>query len=114
MEHLILRFEHLFVGLGRARRLGVKLLSHRVVGGYVVSTAFFVRRYASQEKMAYSLKADAHVSEGMVVSRRGRPGVVRAVRVVSYCGTSQRVRFSFDLVHSRLLNSYTSIGGIGS
>ena len=42
MVDTFFRFVNFQLGLGRARRLGVKLLSHRVVGGYVVSTAFFV------------------------------------------------------------------------
>ena len=46
---------------------------------------------------------------------RGRgPGSVRAVRVVGYGRASERVRFAFDVVHPRLLDSYTSIGGVGS
>ena len=67
MEYLILRFFNFQLGLGRARGLGVKLLSHRVVGGHVVSTAFFVRRYASEKEVAYPIEADAHVSESVVV-----------------------------------------------
>ena len=61
--------------------------------------------------MAYPIEADADVSEGMVVPRGRGPGFVRAVRLVGYCGPSERVRFAFDVVHSRLLDSYTSIGG---
>ena len=67
MEYLILRFINILMGLGRARGLGVELLSHRVVGGHVVSTTFFVRRYASEKEVAYPIEADAHVSESMVV-----------------------------------------------
>ena len=47
MEYTVFRFFNILVGLGRARGLGVKLLSHRVVGGYLIQTAFFVRRYTS-------------------------------------------------------------------
>ena len=114
MVDIVFRFFNILMGLGRSCRLGVEFLSHRVVGGYVVSTAFFVRRYASQEKVAYTLKADAHVSESVVVQGCRGPGFVRAVRLVSYCGPSERVRFAFDVLHSRLLDSYTSIGGAGS
>ena len=114
MEHLIFWLINFQLGLGRARGLGVELLSHRVVGGHVVSTTFFVRRYASEKEVAHLVATDAHVSQGLVVSRRGRPGFVRAVRVVSYCGTSERVWFAFDVLHSRLFDSYTSIGGAGS
>ena len=64
--------------------------------------------------MAYLVAADAHVSEGLVVSRRGGPGFVRAVRLASYGRASERVRFAFDVLHSRLLDSYTSIGGARS
>ena len=42
VEYLILRVEYFQLGLGRACGLGVKLLQGRVVGGHVVSTAFFV------------------------------------------------------------------------
>ena len=64
--------------------------------------------------MAYTLKADAHVSQGLVVSRRGGPRFVRAVRLASYGRTSQCVWFAFDIVHSRLLNSYLGVGGASS
>ena len=111
MEYLILRFINILMGLGRARGLGVELLSHRVVGGHVVSTTFFVRRYASEKEVAHLVATDAHVSQGLVVPRGRGPGSVRAVRLVSYGGTSERVWFAFDIVHSGLLNSYTSIGG---
>ena len=64
--------------------------------------------------MAYLIEADAHVSQGLVVPRGRGPGFVRAVRLVSYGRASERVRFAFDLLHSRLFDSYTSIGGAGS
>ena len=114
MVDTFFRFINFQLGLGRARRLGVELLSHRVVGGHVVSTAFFVRRYASEKEVAYTLKADAHVSESVVVSRRGRPGFVRAVRLVSYRGTSERVRKSFDVLHPRLSHTNLGAGGASS
>ena len=114
MVYTVFRFVNFQLGLGRARGLGVKLLSHRVVGGYVVSTAFFVRRYTSEKKMAYPIEADAHVSEGLVVPRGRGPGFVRAVRLVSYCGSPKCVRKSFDLLHSRLSHTNLSIGGAGS
>ena len=114
MVDTVFWFINFQLGLGRARRLGVKLLSHRVVGGYVLSAAFFVRRYASEEEVAYTLKADAHVSQGLVVPRGRGPGFVRAVRVVSYGGPSERVRFAFDVLHSRLFDSYSRFGGAGS
>ena len=114
MEYLILRFINILMGLGRARGLGVELLSHRVVGGHVVSTTFFVRRYASEKEVAHLVATDAHVSQGLVVPRGRGPGSVRAVRVVGYCGPSQCLWFAFDLLHSRLLDSYTRIGGAGS
>ena len=46
---------------------------------------------------------------------RGRgPGFVRAVRLVSYCGPSERVRFAFDVLHSRLSHTDLGLGGAGS
>ena len=61
--------------------------------------------------MAHLVATDAHVSEGLVVPRGRGPGFVRAVRVVSYGGPSERVRKSFDVVHSRLFDSYSRLGG---
>ena len=43
VEYTVFRFFNILMGLGRARRLGVKLLQGRVVGGYVVSTAVVLR-----------------------------------------------------------------------
>ena len=114
MVDTFFRFVNFQLGLGRARGLGVELLPHRVVGGYFLPKTFFVRRYASEKEVAYPIEADAHVSQGLVVSRRGRPGFVRAVRVVSYGGPSERVRFAFDVLHSRLFDSYSRFGGAGS
>ena len=114
MVDTVFRFFNFLVGLGRSCGLGLKLLSHRVVGGYVVPTAFFVRRYASEKKMAYLVAADAHVSQGLVVPRGRGPGLVRAVRVVGYGRASERVRESFDLLHSRLSHTNLGVGGTGS
>ena len=109
MVDTVFWFINFQLGLGRARRLGVKLLSH-----HVVSTAFFVRRYTSEKEMAYTLKADAHVSEGLVVPRGRGPGFVRAVRLVSYGRASERVRFAFDVLHSRLSHTNLGVGGASS
>ena len=114
MVHIVFRVVNIFMGLGRSCRLGAKLLSHRVVGGYVVSTAFFVRRYTSEKKMAYPIEADAHVPEGLVVPRGRGPGFVRAVRLVGYGRTTERVRFAFDVLHSRLSHTNSGAGGAGS
>ena len=114
MEYLIFRFINILMGLGRARGLGAKLLSHRVVGRHVVSTAFFVRRYASEKEVAYPIEADAHVSQGLVVQGCGRPRFVRSLRLVSYGRASERVWFAFDLVHSRLSHTNLGAGGAGS
>ena len=114
MEYTVFRFFHFQLGLGRSCGLGVKLLQGRVVGRYVVSTAVVLRRYASEKKVAYLVATDADVSQGLVVPRGRGPGFVRAVRVVGYGRASERVWFAFDLLHSRLFDSYTSIGGVGS
>ena len=47
MVDIVFRFFNILMGLGRSCGLGVELLSHRVVGGYVVPETIFVRRYTS-------------------------------------------------------------------
>ena len=114
MVDTFFRFINFQLGLGRACRLGAKLLSHRVVGGYVVSAAFFVRRYASEKEVAHLVATDAHVSQGLVVPRGRGPGFVRAVRLVGYCGPSERVWESFNVVHSGLSHTNLGVGGARS
>ena len=43
MVDTFFRFVNFQLGLGRARGLGAKLLSHRVVGGYFFQETIFIR-----------------------------------------------------------------------